>query len=74
MTTACSLKVKGPKGLSTVGVDRSYGVFEVSKIDNCGEAGNEFAVKNLVLITRTQKFTRFLLAVYCKPTEKIQCK
>jgi hypothetical protein len=40
----CPLKVKGPKGLSTVGVDHSYGVFEVSKIDNCGEAGNEFDI------------------------------
>jgi hypothetical protein len=29
-------------GFSTVGVDHSYDVFEVSKIDKFGEAGNEF--------------------------------
>jgi hypothetical protein len=44
MVAVCPLKVKGPIGFSTVGVDHSYGVFEVSKIDNCGEAGKEFDV------------------------------
>ena len=44
MTATCPLKVKDPKGFSTVGVDHSYGVFEVSKIDNCGEAGTEFDI------------------------------
>jgi hypothetical protein len=44
MFAECPIKVKGPKGLSTVGVDHSYGVFDVSKIDNCGEAGKEFDI------------------------------
>jgi hypothetical protein len=42
MIDVCSLRIKDPIGFSTVGVDHSYGVFEVSKIDNSGEAGNEF--------------------------------
>ncbi len=42
MIEECPPKVRGPKELSTAGVDHSYGIFEVSKIDNCGEAGNEF--------------------------------
>jgi hypothetical protein len=44
MVAVCSIKVKGPKEFSIVGVDHSYGVFEVSKIDNCGEAGKEFDI------------------------------
>ena len=33
--------LKHPIGFSTIGVDHSYGVFEVSKVDKCGKAGTE---------------------------------
>jgi hypothetical protein len=36
----CPLKV--PIGFSTIGVDHSYGIFEVSKTDKCGKAGTDF--------------------------------
>ena len=42
MTAACSLKES--MGFSTFGVDHSYGVFEVSRIDKCGKADTEFNI------------------------------
>ena len=39
MTAVCLLKE--PIEFSTIGVDHSYGVLEVSKIANCGMAGRE---------------------------------
>jgi hypothetical protein len=40
MTDVCPLRTN-PIGFSTVGVDHSYGVFEVSKTDKCGKAGEK---------------------------------
>lgn len=37
MTDVCPLKA--PIGFSTIGVNHSYGVFEIFKIDKCGKAG-----------------------------------
>ena len=42
MTAVCP--PRGSIGFSTVGVDHSYGVFEVSNIANCGEAGTELDI------------------------------
>ncbi len=42
MIAVCSLK--GSIGFSTVGVDNSYGVLEVSKIANCGKAGTDLDI------------------------------
>jgi hypothetical protein len=40
MIDVCPLRIN-PIGFSTIGVDHSYGVFEVSKTDKCGKAGEE---------------------------------
>jgi hypothetical protein len=42
MIDVCPPRIKDPKGFSTVGVDHSYGDFEMSKTDKSGEAGNKF--------------------------------